>query len=363
MRLTYSSVSLCVLVSNFIICIYYVMQRYMIQFHKVHPKYFMICIGLIILRCIFPFELLYSKTIASETVLPILQNLGLTYIGTGIQLYYFVLLIWSIVSVIQLLMVLWNQQSFNKTIKKLPNSKYMPLLRNILRMQNVSAHIDLIEVPGIASPMIVGFIRPRILISNDLSEEDLYYALLHEVAHYKNHHLLFIACIQMLNIIYWWNPMIHFFKRIALQMIELQADSSVAEMLSEEERLNYLKSILNIAQKYNDKNHLKTVGLGFQEDSSALYKRFNNILRNEEKPIEKFFPCLFLLLLLLSTSFVVEPSSANPEDIQGTFHLQKDCYFLYDNGLYKLYENDEYLFTIDSINTFTNIPVYNIGED
>lgn len=52
MRLTYSSVSLCVLVSNFIICIYYVMQRYMIQFYKIHPKYFMICIGLIMLRFI-----------------------------------------------------------------------------------------------------------------------------------------------------------------------------------------------------------------------------------------------------------------------------------------------------------------------
>ena len=131
--------------------------------------------------------------------------------------------------------------------------------------KKISDNIQLIEIPQLSTPALVGFKNPKIIIPSNVPEYDLYYILLHELEHYKHHDLYFIAILHLLCIIYWWNPVIYLLKHAALKVIEYRIDNAVAQQLSEQGKLNYLQSIIDIIQLKNRSNVKASFGIGLYE--------------------------------------------------------------------------------------------------
>lgn len=359
MDFTFTSLFSSVLASNVIIIIFCIIFLYGRKTLLIKPKYLLLCLILIMIRCFMPYEFFFTITVPSENMLPVILSIGeYTIPIIEIDLFRLLLYIWIIGIISKFIILCMKQYKIEKTISRIPNSKYMPMLRNIMRENGFTANIDLIEIPGVVSPAIVGLIKPKIVIPDNIHEADLHYILKHELEHYYHHDLYTIAALHVLCILYWWNPVFYILRNNMQKMIEFRVDNIITEKSNEEEKINYLQSILNVA-KTNKSIHLKcAMELSLFEKQSDLSQRFENVLCPKYKQNGFILPRLILIICILSTSIILEPYAINKNDEAGTFDIPKNSYFIYKSGKYDLYIGKAYYISVDCVDGFEDIPVY-----
>ena len=99
-------------------------------------------------------------------------------------------------------------------------------------------------------PMVYGILQPYILMPANLELEpwELYYVLSHEASHYFHHDLLIKSSINIITIIYWWNPMVYLFRKQAGLLLEMQVDDRVVNG-EERAKLEYLNCLIRVKEQ------------------------------------------------------------------------------------------------------------------
>ncbi len=143
-----------------------------------------------------------------------------------------------------------------------------------------SAELRLTELP--MSPALCGLWRPVILLprplAKSLSREQLRIVLMHELIHLRRGDV-WVACLQaLLQIAYWWNPLIWLAAARIRTLRELAVDDAVVLALKQEADA-YAPTLLEIA-KLALNRPLASLGLiGILESRSALAKRIERLIR------------------------------------------------------------------------------------
>lgn len=105
--------------------------------------------------------------------------------------------------------------------------------------------IELWENPLAASPMLLGVLRPRVVLpSADLPEEDFRYTVLHELTHCKRGDLIYKWLVQLTVCLHWFNPLVWLMDREIERACELACDEAVLQALEPEERRAYGGALL-----------------------------------------------------------------------------------------------------------------------
>lgn len=375
MILSFSSVFVCLMCSTACsLCIFGISICGKTSY--IYHKYVLMCILLISIRCLFPFEFFYTITVGSKTILPMIQDIGEVYLpGLNISIKELCLLIWLGGAIIKFVYVAYHQYIGEHFISALPNSRHMPVLRNLLREKNIRKNIRLIEMPGNGIiPSVVGLRKPKIIISENTPEQDLHYILLHEIEHYQLHDLYFIALIQLLCIAYWWNPLFYLLRDLLKKMMEFRVDSLVVENFDEKQKIDYLESVLNCFKFKADEKSNTAWGLNICNRFLGLNERFENVLndhqnknilskRNNNGKRNNGFLGAALGIFFLSTLFVIEPSFYPPEIEKETFSIPKEAYIIHEgDGNYNLYVGEEYWFTVVELDAVKEWPIYERGK-
>lgn len=70
-------------------------------------------------------------------------------------------------------------------------------------------------IPEPISPAITGLLHPILIMPDEqsFSETELKYICLHEIAHYKEHHLWLEFLMEIICRIHWWNPFVQHLKK------------------------------------------------------------------------------------------------------------------------------------------------------
>lgn len=362
MSISLTSFLLCIVVTNCLILLLCLLIRYTTNAIYISPHFVIVITALIIVRSFIPYEFFYSITVPNDNVLPIIQRIANHKIlYWNIEIYQLFIYIWLTGAIIKLINICRKQIRMQKRINALPNSKYMHILRKILTDNNMNANIDLISIPGLVSPAIVGLKHTKIIIPYDISQKDLYYILLHEIEHYKKKDLYLIIILQLACCVYWWNPLFYILKAITLNTIELRVDTIITNQLKDYEKLDYLQSILNVAKKYTQVKLF--VGLGFVERDTNLVRRFKQVLETKRKDYGQLISVIMLILIVISTIVIIEPYSIAQIDSINSFTIPSDSYLIEKNGLYDVYINGNYSFTIDTDVGFSNLPMYHWEEE
>lgn len=143
----------------------------------------------------------------------------------------------------------------------------------------ITRDIDIVMQDFIETPSIFGLIKPSILLSPDtlkLSNNELSYVLLHELAHYKRKDLVANHLLLVLQTIHWFNPFLWYcFKRIRQDM-ELAADEQVLGLLEANEQKEYGKALLSVVEHFN-LPRLAPRLIGMVDDKKSIKKRINVI--------------------------------------------------------------------------------------
>jgi len=174
--------------------------------------------------------------------------------------------------------------------------------------------IRLERCKGIKAPMLIGLMKPVILLSDSYyNAEDLAFIFRHELTHYKRRDLWYKLVLVTMKSIYWFNPAVHLMASQANKDIETVCDALTVFGMSIDRRKRYSEIILSAASGARGcRSQLTTYFLG---DNNMLRQRFSNILGAAKKSGAAIFitigACVILFGFLVSFNFAQNPPEAS----------------------------------------------------
>lgn len=214
------------------------------------------------------------------------------------------------------MMLLWLLLTYYLLQRKLREStlvtdeKIWRIFTNCKAKMGVERNIALVLQDFIGVPSLFGLVLPKILLSPavvKLSDKELEYILLHELAHYQRRDVLVNYLLIAFQIVHWFNPVLWYcFKRIRQDM-EVAADERVLSVLEVAEHHDYARALLAVLEGFFAPQFAPRL-LGMINDKKSIESRLRMIkLAGIYKSKRQFIFvtglfCLVLLGCLLLTS-------------------------------------------------------------
>lgn len=194
--------------------------------------------------------------------------------------------IWLSGMVSMLAWLIITNYSLNRHIKKtsqpLPQSIHK-VFEDCKMKMGVKKYLQIVIQSTITTPSIFDVFNPKILISPDilnLSEKDISYILLHELAHYKRRDLVTNYILLLFQSIHWFNPVLWYcFKRMRQDM-EVAADEVVLNLLESREQKEYGKAIIAVIENISLPKLAPRL-IGMVDGKKSIEKRIKMIKRME----------------------------------------------------------------------------------
>lgn len=342
---------------------------------QIGMKGILILIGIILIRLIFPFEFVFSYTVASRCVMPQMKDILNYSIVYDFTIGHFLILLWILGMLFSTVKTIKTRLGFGKFMRRipqLPSSHIHKMLYAITQEDKSAKKFQVVYSKYVLTPMLYGFGNPYIILpAIELTEKEWFFVLKHELAHYHNKDLYIKMLIQLLKIIYWWNPMIYFLDSEINKMLEIRADFVATKQLTEYEKVEYLDCLLKVAKNQPIENH-NFYSIAFKSGECSLLKqRFYFMLKNYKysnhiniRQFSKILPIIFLLCA--SFIFVFEPYSMHPDDAIGIFKLDPKTSYLVINtkGGYDLYIDNNFTGRVEQIrDSYSNLKIYHHLEE
>ncbi|MDY5415073.1 M56 family metallopeptidase [Anaerotignum sp.] len=218
-------------------------------------NYTMLKIGLFFAVCpvciFFPFEMSYVEKINHQTQ-TIISRYPILDTMTELNSFSWLLVLWLIGGISVLF---YKVRIYYKIRYQILDRSYeindLMMIDAFLSCQEqvgIKTKIELRVNPFIQTPLVIGVIRPIILLpENYFRVEDLRFIFLHEMFHIKNKDLWFRYISMISLILHWYNPFIYLLNKNLLTYSEFACDESVVSSMSKSERAKYGSVILNMA--------------------------------------------------------------------------------------------------------------------
>lgn len=122
---------------------------------------------------------------------------------------------------------------------------YIRLRRTLLA--SVKLHDNIYLADDIASPFVMGLIRPKIYLPSSLSENEREYIILHEQHHIRRgDHIIRLLSFAALCL-HWFNPLVWVAFILSGKDMEMSCDEAVLRKLGEDIRADYTASLISLA--------------------------------------------------------------------------------------------------------------------
>ncbi len=149
-------------------------------------------------------------------------------------------------------------------IKKAAVSRELPnfnrILNDYIKVMNVREKVLLRYTDKIDSPCLYGLIKPVIFIpintAERISEDEFKYIIIHELSHLKRKDILIKWITIILNIIYWFNPVIRYGFYKMSDDCEVSCDDYALKYLNNNENIDYGNAIIKVLELGHKRNAL-----------------------------------------------------------------------------------------------------------
>ena len=378
MSLSFGPFFTCFIITIFLSGYLYVLLHRNTVFSVGITKFSIIGILIILIRMGIPANFPFTYSIYSYNFLPSLTKFTTTQIGSSrFIIADLILAIWFVVSIILLVKLAIQYIRMQKYLSHFyieSNSKWNYLYSFIQNHFNKKIRIAIIKKP--ISPSIFGLFTPTLIFPDveGFTEQEVECICMHELAHYKQHHLWMTLLMEVICRIHWWNPFVYYLKREYALFLELSNDFFVIRSITKFDITDYAALIVKTAEKIHMGKHPSPCTLmNFViERPSLLTMRINYILnsKNIEKPSKTLTRTLCYVLIcfavIFSVFFTPEASFRKLENIvePGLIEITaENTYILQDKDKYFIYIDEEYCTSINSIpEELQNIPIYKKGE-
>ncbi len=243
-----------------------------------------------------------------------------------------VTLVWIIGSLIVISVHLISYSHYKRqVVKKGRIIKETRILSQIFRLKrelHISRTVCVMEYDEAESPMIIGFIKPVLVLPKEqYNSEDLFFILKHELVHFKRGDVYLKLLFVTANAVHWFNPIIWIMQKEAVIDMELSCDERVTQGTSFALRKAYTETLLSMLHKQCVR---KTVlSTQFYGGTKIMKKRFKNILiKNRKKNGISILICAVILSITLGmmVGCSVTKENTEKENIENENTVNKDIF-------------------------------------
>ncbi len=178
-------------------------------------------------------------------------------------------------------------------------SSYIRLRRKLLIASPLRDNIYLAD--EIATPFVMGLLRPKIYLPSAMDEKEQSYVLLHEQHHIRRLDHVFKALAFAALCIYWFNPLVWLAFITAGKDMEMSCDEAVVKKMGTEILADYTASLLSLA---TGKRIIAGMPLAFGEGDAK--GRIRN-LANWKKPAFWVILLSALVGIAVAVCFLTNP--------------------------------------------------------
>lgn len=203
-------------------------------------------------------------------------------------------------------------------------------------------------------------INPILILPDyEYTNKELKFIITHEILHYRKGDLLLKTLLEICVRIYWWNPIVYFFRDKFLLFVEVANDISVIKNIPYNEKKDYIECLYKNAKRcslYQSITHKKAFMIPFTLKESDLKIRIFKIINYKSKSGKKslmagginFF--VLIMMILSGLFFVPEAYSVSNEVEKTTFTIdENNAYLIKNENLYDLYVDNTYVVTLSAI--------------
>lgn len=265
--------------------------------------------------------------------------------------------IWIVGIIAMIILVVrsfYRLHTLKKSALPLQNTKARKLYNQCLQESHISKNIPVYSTAFLKSPVIVGHLKPYIYLPihtiSDYKESELRYMLLHELQHYKHHDALANYLMNIVGILYWFNPFVWYALKEMRNDREVACDTSVLKMLKEDDYEDYGNTLINFAEKISLSPF--PFAAGMSGNMKQMEKRIINIASYKKPTTWKWIRSItsfgMIAIILLGLSPVLSTYAAEENmyrwntSSENISYLDLSTYFGTYEGSFVLYdlEND-----------------------
>ena len=270
--------------------------------------------------------------------------------------YVCLFFIWSALALVLFVRKVTVYQGFIQYIKagnkEVSDIKILNLLSDCEEKLKIKTRVELSCNPLIASPMLIGFFRPRIILPvGEWEDKELSYIFVHELIHYKQRDMFYKWLIQIVVCVHWFNPFVYLLEKEVNKSCELSCDEKVISVLDDTARREYGDILISFLKSNNlYKSSLASVTL--TEGAEQLKERLGAIMNFKSKTKTIRVLTVILTLFILSGAvfiggYSVSAATDSKETSKSSIPEKKGngkSTYIYDENLgYGWYLDDENL--------------------
>ncbi len=180
---------------------------------------------------------------------------------------------------------------------------------------------NIYQCETVASPFVMGIIKPKIYMPFAMSEIDMKYVIAHEEAHIHRRDHWWKPLGFLLLTVYWFNPLMWVAYALLCKDIELACDEKVIKLFSRDQKADYSQALLNCSISYRK---IAACPVAFGEVS--VKERVKHVL-SYKKPSFWVICVSVLAIVLVAVCFLTDPITVNrmsfdelDEDLQALVH-------------------------------------------
>ena len=244
----------------------------------------------------------------------------------------FLFFIWSALVLVLFVRKVTVYQGFIQYIKagntEVSDIKILNLLSDCEEKLNINTRVEVSQNTLIASPIMIGFFRPRIVLPvGELEDKELSYIFVHELIHYKQKDMFYKWLIQIVVCVHWFNPFVYLLEKEVNKFCELSCDEKVISILDDKARREYGDTLISFLKSNNlYKSSLASVTL--TEGAEQLKERLGAITDFKKKnKLIRFLTGVLTLCIIFVAAFVGSyhgARAAMPLNIDDPLLIQSD---------------------------------------
>lgn len=99
----------------------------------------------------------------------------------------------------------------------------------------------------------MGILNPVIILNKEIIQDikATKFALIHEMVHYKQRDNLVLLLVNIICVLYWFNPLVWLAAKVVKEDAELSCDSRIIQKISDGERYSYCLTLLTVVGNSN----------------------------------------------------------------------------------------------------------------
>ena len=207
------------------------------------------------------------------------------------------------------------------------------LLEDCKREVGVTALIGLVVTGAVDTPVILGWLRPRILLpgalTTTLPRAELRGILFHELAHFRHLDVPLNWLFTLVCTLHWFNPAAHLAFRAWTRFCEEAADEAAIAALRQPSSLAYGETLLHVLRQTNPRP-TPYAALAIVESVSQLRKRLHMIKHYPQKSTRPLFTAA--VFLLAAGGILLRPLHAADSPWGKIIDPEGDCKITFEGG-------------------------------